>query len=360
MWSDDRFGTIASYYGVLISVVGIFSGIILFLKKELLKAIAATLFSIITFSYSYQSLFSGFNNVDRSGALINQPSPLTSALISVAWGCLSIIVVGKILYKKTVKDRLMKLIIIIFGIAMLVSGVLGLFDIARGPVIAVSEINDKFVRHSGRSFWPYYHLKIPINSESVDFSVSQAIYEQLVQGDRVEVKYYPRSKQLQSIRKVKIVPASYIYKDPLNIFTVDYPVNWFEKVVSATPHIPKGQEQPMRARCDKNDMKLCLDEIISVKIVPNPNKLSLREMVISVNQEATQDYGAISDPDFQIHGVILGISTKGLILDNITMVNLIRKIYFENNGQVVEVTLSNIGDDDIGQFQYTFKLINSQ
>lgn len=159
---------------------------------------------------------------------------------------------------------------------------------------------------------------------------------------------------------VKDVPGPYVYKDSLNIFTVEYPTNWFEKVVPATPHIPKGQEQPMRASCDKNDMKLCLDEIISVKIVPNPNKLSLRDAVISANQQDTNDYGAISDPDFQIHGVILGASTKGLILDNISAVNLIRKIYFENNGQVIEVTLSNIGDDDIGQFSYTFKLITPQ
>lgn len=357
MWSDDRFGTTASYYGVLIPVVGIFSGIILFLKKELLKATAATLFSIITFFYSYQSLFSGFiNSDDKNGALINQPLPQASAIMAVSFGSLLIFMV----YKKIIRRRLFTLIGGVMGVAMLIFGGLGLFDIARGSAIAVSEINDKFVRHSGRSFWPYYHLEIPINSESVDFSVSQSIYEQLVQGDRVEVKYYLRSKQLQSIRKVKPVPASYIYKDPLNIFTVEYPTNWFDEVVPEAPHILTGQEQPMRASCDKKDIKLCLDEIISEKIIPNPNKLSLRDVVISANQQDTQDYGAIDDPDLQIHGVILGISTKGLILDNITMVNLIRKIYFENNGQVVEVTLSNIGDDDIGQFQYTFKLINSQ
>lgn len=356
---DNRFVTVASYYGVIGSVIGIIAGITLFLKKEFLKAAAAFLFSITTFFYSYQSLFSGFNNIDKNGALIDRPSPLISALTWMTWGCLSIVAVSKIPHKKTVKDRLIKLTFGVFGMAMLVSGSFDLFDIARGPVTAVSEIKDKTLRHSGNSWYPYYDLKIYIDPNINGFSVSQVIYNQVDKGDRVEVSYYPRSKQLKSIRKLKTVSASYIYKDPLNIFTVEYPVNWFEKVVPATPHIPRGQEQPTRASCNKNEMKLCLDEIISVKVVPNPNKLPLREMVISVNQEATQDYGAISDPDFQIHGVILGISTKGLILDNISLVNLVRKIYFEHKGQVIEVTLFDIGDDDIGQFSNTFKLVNS-
>ncbi|HUV47306.1 MAG TPA: hypothetical protein VMW29_04175 [Candidatus Bathyarchaeia archaeon] len=198
-----------------------------------------------------------------------------------------------------------------------------------------------------------YPSKQPFTAEGLYFQIrtwcpdkeksDNIIYDQIIKS----LKF---SQNLKNLLLGKTESsAMFLYTDPNNIFSVMFPYSWFkEKETETNP--PPAPTQPLRANCEKTSIQECLNDIILVKIIDNPQNSSLTEIAY---QESQQDMGG-NQAD-----IILDNKLNALLVDNISAVNLIRKIYFKHDNQIIEVTLLNVGDEDVEQFKSTFKLVSN-
>lgn len=160
------------------------------------------------------------------------------------------------------------------------------------------------------------------------------------------VGYFGYKNYLPKITKVIQTSNVYVYTDPNKIYSVTFPSNWFQQTEPSS--LPIGPVELKRANCDKK-IEDCLSDIISTKFIENNLKISIDQVVSSL----------ASNVNGKLTKIVLGDGTQGILVDNISANNLIRSIYFTKGSQIVEVTLSNIGDDDLNQFISTFKLTKS-
>ena len=158
----------------------------------------------------------------------------------------------------------------------------------------------------------------------------------------------------------------YIYTDPYSLFSVAFPYSWFEEV-NFEEEIPIGVPSVDigRSYCkvDEKTVKNCLNETIHVKLIDNPNNKSLEE----VYKQQVYDGFKQNDESFswdmvdlysgRIEHIVLDRKTAAILVDQTSANNLLRYIYFQKGRQVVEVTLQNVGSEDVEQFVSTFNLL---
>ena len=157
------------------------------------------------------------------------------------------------------------------------------------------------------------------------------------------IGYFGYKNILSRVTKVMQTSNVYVYTDPNKIYSVTFPVDWFQQVEPSS--LPIGPVELKRANCDKK-IEDCLSNIISTKFIDNNLKISIDQVVLNL----------ASNIDGKLTKIILGDGTQGILVDNISANNLIRGIYFIKGSQIVEVILLNVGDDDQNQFISSFKL----
>lgn len=207
-WMQNRTGgndSTPSFFGMIAAFSGILTGIIFFIKRDFRKSFQTIFFSIPLFVYFYQSFFSNIYLTEIGGTLINNPEPYVSAIFWITLGVLAIFMATKLRIKKlaiAVLTGFSGALVLLFGIYLLL-------DIVQGPTSLTSEViykrSQRFASggYSLRSYTREYNLYVSNYSFLTKFRVNKMIYDEIDEGNRVEIKYYPRTKQLLSIRKTK-------------------------------------------------------------------------------------------------------------------------------------------------------------
>lgn len=194
-----------SFLGMVASFCGILAGINFLVKKDLKKSFQTIFFSVPLVVYFYQSFFSNIYLTEINGVMINQPQPAVSAIFWLVVGVLATLIANRLRMKK----RISSILICVVGVIVFLFGIYSLSDIAQGPVkldsVVIAKRSLRFTSggYSTRSFTREYSLYVLSGSSLIRFRVNKTVYDGIVEGGRVEIDYYPRTKQLESIRKVE-------------------------------------------------------------------------------------------------------------------------------------------------------------
>lgn len=207
-WIQYRAGgndSTPSFLGMVASFCGILAGINLLVKKDLKKSFQTIFFSVPLVVYFYQSFFSNIYLTEINGVMINQPQPAVSAIFWLVVGALATLIANRLRMKK----RISSILICVVGVIAFLFGIYSLSDIAQGPVkldsVIIAKRSLRFTSggYSTRSFTREYSLYVLSGFSLIRFRVNKTVYDGIVEGGRVEIDYYPRTKQLESIRKVE-------------------------------------------------------------------------------------------------------------------------------------------------------------
>lgn len=207
-WMQYRIGgndSTPSFFGMIAAFSGILTGIIFFVKRDFRKSFQTIFFSIPLFVYFYQSFFSNIYLTEINGVMINRPQPAVSAIFWLVVGVLATLIANRLRMKK----RISSILICVVGVIVFLFGIYSLSDIAQGPVkldsVVIAKRSLRFTSggYSTRSFTREYSLYVLSGSSLIRFRVNKTVYDGIDEGNRVEIKYYPRTKQLLSIRKTK-------------------------------------------------------------------------------------------------------------------------------------------------------------
>lgn len=140
--------------------------------------------------------------------------------------------------------------------------------------------------------------------------------------------------------------------DATSSFSVEFPRDWF-KSITPTPGKLKGPEYQIRSRCDTPDIKICIEEIISSKILDNSKHLSLADIAVKEISWTEVDPGSITHMTFSD-------GTPYILVENISAMDAIRQIYLKKNGEsTVKIEFTG-GKEDLNQFISTFKFLDQE